>query len=189
MYNVFILFYLAFFSATDPKETLELDLCVEQGSVRKKLSDQVDTIDFKREDFAFFFNLKFNGEPLFLFGTEDKSLLDQVKVGKKIESLPPCAPGTGIANDVSNNDKFLPIDYEGHAHIYAEDHAVVAEVVSRENDVYKCRWNISELFVKNKIFEMKKSRVKQFWVIGIIDKDHDTKIDKGEYYKTLIRLK
>lgn len=126
-----------------------------------------------------------------LVAFRDKSVLDDIKQGKKRREMPCFEPGTGMA--ASESGRYTSLIFEPNAHHYLlyenEDHRRV-NLLEKKDGQLKVEFPVSRVMLKDQDVEksMKDISMDKFYMALFIDRNLNDVIDEGELKKITVNV-
>lgn len=172
------------------------ELIIYQNGVETSLSSSSHTVEIDKNAFSLrFFNKRYNSERREFYSTQiaaftDKSELDKLKVGMSTSDLPCFKPGSGMAPNRSGKYESLIFNTRGHHYLFYENsESTILNLLDSSGKNLKLEFEISSLYYDNTAVKMTNTRLQEFYIACLIDRNLNGTIDEGELTKLTIKIK
>jgi|TARA_B110000908_G_scaffold165616_1_gene215378 hypothetical protein len=172
------------------------ELIIYQNGVETSLSSSSHTVEIDKNAFSLrFFNKRYNSERREFYSTQiaaftDKSELDKLKVGMSTSDLPCFKPGSGMAPNRSGKYESLIFNTRGHHYTFYENsESTRLNLLDNSGKNLKLEFEISSLYYDNTAVKMTNTRLQEFYIACLIDRNLNGTIDEGELTKLTIKIK
>ncbi|MDR7130586.1 hypothetical protein J2X69_002942 [Algoriphagus sp. 4150] len=178
------------------KKNTKNGLIIFQNGVETSVNNLSETIEIDKKEFSLrFYNKKYNPEKNKFYSAQiaafvDKSEFDKVKVGLAKIDLPCFEPGSGMAPDKSGKYETLIFNNNGHHYtIYENPESERLNLLEDSGKFLKLEFEVNSLYYDTMEVMMTDTKLKEFYIAFLIDRNLNGTIDKGELKKLTFKVK
>ena len=171
-------------------------LIIFQHGVETPVRNPSETVEIDKAAFSLrFYNKKYNSEEEAFYSAQiasfiDKSELDKITVGMSKSDLRCFVPGSGMAPDRSGKYESLIFNNSGHHYvIYENQDSKRLNLLDDSGEMLKLEFEINALYYDNTEVKMTDTKLKEFYMAFLIDRNLNGIIDNGELHKLTVRMK
>lgn len=172
------------------------ELIIFQNGQETAVKSSSETVEIDKKEFALrFFNKRYNTESKEFYSAQIaafivKSEFDKVKIGMSKSDLPCFEPGSGMAPDRSGKYESLIFNISGHHYtIYENSESKRLNLLNDSGKLLKLEFSISSLYYDDTDVKMSDTKLEEFYIAFLIDRNLNGTIDKGELTKLTIKIK
>lgn len=172
------------------------ELIIFQNGMETSVNSSSLTVAIDKNEFSLrFFNKRYNSESKEFCSAQiaafiDKSELDKVKIGMTKSDLPCFEPGSGMAPDRSGKYESLIFNTSGHHYtIFENSESKRLNLLDDSGKLLKLEFDINSLYYDNTEVKMSDTKLDEFYIAFLIDRNLNGTIDKGELTKLTIKIK
>ena len=178
------------------KKNTKNGLIIFQNGVETSVNNLSETIEIDKKEFSLrFYNKKYDSENKEFHSAQiaafvDKSEFDKVKVGLSKADIPCFEPGSGMAPDKSGKYETLIFNNNGHHYtIYENPESERLNLLEDSGKFLKLEFEINSLYYDTMEVKMTDTKLKEFYIAFLIDRNLNGTIDKGELKKLTFKIK
>ena len=167
-----------------------------KNGVETSVNNLSETIEIDKKEFSLrFYNKKYDSENKEFHSAQiaafvDKSEFDKVKVGLSKADIPCFEPGSGMAPDKSGKYETLIFNNNGHHYtIYENPESERLNLLEDSGKFLKLEFEINSLYYDTMEVKMTDTKLKEFYIAFLIDRNLNGTIDKGELKKLTFKIK
>ncbi|WP_192349344.1 hypothetical protein [Algoriphagus sp. Y33] len=183
-------------TANGNKKNTKNGLIIFQNGVETSVNNLSETIEIDKKEFSLrFYNKKYDSENKEFHSAQiaafvDKSEFDKVKVGLSKADIPCFEPGSGMAPDKSGKYETLIFNNNGHHYtIYENPESERLNLLEDSGKFLKLEFEINSLYYDTMEVKMTDTKLKEFYIAFLIDRNLNGTIDKGELKKLTFKIK
>ena len=183
-------------TANGNKKNTKNGLIIFQNGVETSVNNLSETIEIDKKEFSLrFYNKKYDSENKEFHSAQiaafvDKSEFDKVKVGLSKADIPCFEPGSGMAPDKSGKYETLIFNNNGdHYTIYENPESERLNLLEDSGKFLKLEFEINSLYYDTMEVKMTDTKLKEFYIAFLIDRNLNGTIDKGELKKLTFKIK
>ena len=133
-------------------------------------------------------NKEFNSVKLASFLNIEE--INKIKTGKSTSDFECFEPGSGMAPDVSGKYESLIFNNSGcHYLIYENSESKRLNLLEDFGEILKLEFEINALYYNGNEEKMSETKLNEFYLAILIDRNLDEIIDKNELYKVKVKIK
>ncbi|MDZ4669154.1 MAG: hypothetical protein SGJ00_14900 [bacterium] len=167
-----------------------------QNGIETVLNESFETVEVDRKAFSLRFynkaytykNEKFYSAKIAAF--LNMSELDKVKTGMLMADLPCFEPGSGMAADETGKYESLYFNNSGHHYtLYENSESKRLNLIGRSGEYLKLEFEIKGLYYDKMEFKMNETKLNEFYLAFLIDRNLNGKIEVGELKKLIVKFR
>jgi hypothetical protein len=167
-----------------------------QNGIETALNESFETIEVDKKAFSLRFynkaymdkNERFYSAKIAAFLNIDE--LNKVKTGMMMKDLPCFEPGSGIAADTTGKYESLYFNNKGHHYtLYENSESKRLNLIGKSGGYLKLEFEIKSLYYNEKEYKMNETKLKEFYLAFLIDRNLNGKIEPGELKKLVIKFR
>jgi len=171
-------------------------LTIYQNGVETTIISPYETVEIDKKEFSLrFYNNRYNSESKEFYSAQiaafiNKSELDKVKIGISKSDLSCFEPGSGMAPYRSGKYESLIFNNSAHHYtIYENSESKRLNLLDDSEKLLKLEFEINSLYYDNTEVRMSDTKLDEFYIAFLIDRNLNGIIDKGELNKLTIKIK
>ena len=171
-------------------------LTVFQNGKIVKVNKVSETIEIDRAPFSLrFYNKKYDSKNKKFHSAQiaaflEKSDFDNINTGMAKNDLSCFELGSGMAPNQSGKYESLIFNTNGHHYTtYENTDSKRLNLLKESNGLIKLEFEINALYYDHKDLKMSETKLKEFYIAFLIDKNLNGIIDEGELNKLTVKLK